>query len=226
MLPPASLPASPVLPAQGSPANEALSSKSKPASETNNKQPEAVSNRFILELEFVLCLSNPYYLSHLATTYPHLLNPPSTFRSQRERDGGVTKDNHHRNRHGAKSDRDGDITGDGDENHIKFARYLAYLYHYWRRPEYARFLTHPGATLRNLELLQQEQFRADIIRPDVIQKLLISSTTSDTNDGGRPEDKNGAGAGSPSEQQQGKEEERSKKESDKSKVADGQLNGG
>ena len=52
-----------------------------------------------------------------------------------------------------------------------FARYLSYLYSYWRTPEYSQYLTYPGATLRNLELLQQEQFRKDLIRPDVIAML-------------------------------------------------------
>lgn len=109
--------------------------------------PTPISARFTLELEFVLCLSHPGYLQHLALTYPHLLNPPtsktSTIQSKEESDSDATK----------------------------FARYLAYLYAYWSKPEYSQYLTYPGATLRNLELLQQEQFRKDLIRPDVIAML-------------------------------------------------------
>ncbi|OAP57479.1 hypothetical protein AYL99_08217 [Fonsecaea erecta] len=106
--------------------------------------PKALSHRFTLELEFVLCLSNPLYLQYLALNFPHLLNKPATSQNTTEAD---------------------------DSDAARFARYLKYLYNYWRTPEYAKYLTHPGATLRNLELLQQEQFRKDIIRPDVVTKL-------------------------------------------------------
>ena len=109
--------------------------------------PTPISTRFTLELEFVLCLSHPGYLQHLALTYPHLLNPPTSNKPATSK----------------KSDPDSDAAC--------FARYLAYLYSYWRTPEYAKYLTYPGATLRNLELLQQEQFRKDLIRPDVIARL-------------------------------------------------------
>jgi mediator of RNA polymerase II transcription subunit 31 len=113
--------------------------------------PKALSPRFTLELEFVLSLSNPYYLSHLALNYPQLLNPP-------------------------KDPRPSSAPLKPESDASKFASYLSYLYNYWRKPDYARFLTHPGATLRNLELLQQEQFRRDIIRPDVIEKLLAAGS--------------------------------------------------
>jgi len=103
--------------------------------------PVPLSHRFTLELEFVLCLSNPQYLQYLAITYPHLLNKPQ---------------------HAANVE---------DSDAACFARYLKYLYNYWRTPEYVQYLTHPGATLRNLELLQHEQFRKDVIRPDIIAKL-------------------------------------------------------
>lgn len=103
--------------------------------------PVPLSHRFTLELEFVLCLSNPQYLQYLAVTYPHLLNKPQ---------------------HAANAE---------DSDAARFACYLKYLYSYWRTPEYVQYLTHPGATLRNLELLQQEQFRKDVIRPDIIAKL-------------------------------------------------------
>ena len=104
--------------------------------------PTPLSARFTLELEFVLCLANPNYLSHLASQFPQLLNKPAN------------------------------TTWDDDTDAAKFARYLKYLYDYWMTPKYSQYLTHPGAALRSLELLQQEQFRKDIIRPDVIEKLL------------------------------------------------------
>ncbi|KAF3764993.1 hypothetical protein M406DRAFT_70500 [Cryphonectria parasitica EP155] len=52
-----------------------------------------------------------------------------------------------------------------------FIAYLKYL-QYWRKPPYLRYLAYPGPTLRNLELLQQEQFRKDIISPAVVQELV------------------------------------------------------
>ncbi|KIW73187.1 hypothetical protein PV04_01324 [Phialophora macrospora] len=106
--------------------------------------PPALSHRFTLELEFVLSLSNPQYLQYLAVFHPHLLNKPATSRN---------------------------VTEGDDTDADRFARYLKYLYSYWRTPQYAQYLTHPGATLRNLELLQQEQFRKDLIKPDVIARL-------------------------------------------------------
>ncbi|RMZ88005.1 hypothetical protein DV736_g4763, partial [Chaetothyriales sp. CBS 134916] len=112
--------------------------------------------RFTLELEFVLCLSNPYYLSHLASTYPHLLNPPSTSTAA---NGAPT-------------------VPDDDTPASCFARYLAYLYSYWKTPQYSQYLTHPGSTLRSLELLQSEEFRKDVIRPDVIERLLRTQPES------------------------------------------------
>ncbi|RMZ81311.1 hypothetical protein DV737_g2590, partial [Chaetothyriales sp. CBS 132003] len=118
--------------------------------------PPPLSYRFSLELEFVLCLSNPYYLSHLASSYPNLLNPPSTSNPA----GGAPP------------------TPDDDTASACFARYLAYLYSYWKTPEYSQYLTHPGATLRSLELLQSEEFRKDVIRPDVIERLLRTQPES------------------------------------------------
>lgn len=100
--------------------------------------------RFSLELEFVSSLANPYYLSHLAVNYPNLLGT-------------------------ANSNDDDDDSSSSDAN--SFAAYLAYLYSYWKTPEYAQFLTHPGATLRALRLLQEDAFRRDIIRPQVIEAL-------------------------------------------------------
>lgn len=94
-----------------------------------------ISARFTLELEFVLCLANPSYLAYLAHSSPHLLVSPEGTTASAETDA------------------------------TRFVRYLKYLYEYWRTPEYAQYLTHPGTTLRNLELLQQEQFRKDLVNP-------------------------------------------------------------
>lgn len=109
--------------------------------------PNLTNPRFTLELEFVSSLANPYYLSHLAVTYPNLL--------------GISK-----------SGDEGETSNESSDPEAKaFAAYLAYLYSYWKTPEYAQFLTHPGATLRALRLLQEESFRRDIIRPQVIEAL-------------------------------------------------------
>ena len=116
----------------------------------NPPTPSVASARFTLELEFVLSLSNPYYLSHLASVYPHLLIS-------------------------AAADPTSTSTTPSDSDASRFAAYLAYLYSYWRTPQYSKYLSHPGAVLRSLELLQQERFRKDIIKPDVIAKLLEGS---------------------------------------------------
>jgi mediator of RNA polymerase II transcription subunit 31 len=108
-------------------------------------EPPTLTNpRFTLELEFVSSLANPYYLSHLAVTYPNLL--------------GVSH----------ADDDDASATSPDAE---AFAAYLAYLYAYWKTPEYSQFLTHPGPTLRALKLLQEDRFRRDIILPQVIEGL-------------------------------------------------------
>lgn len=117
-----------------------------PSSNQPQQPPPTLTHpRFTLELEFVSSLANPYYLSHLAVTYPNLL--------------GSSK---------SGDDNDDDPASPDAE---AFASYLAYLYSYWKTPEYAQFLTHPGATLRALRLLQEETFRHDIIRPQVIEAL-------------------------------------------------------
>lgn len=115
-----------------------------------------LSSRFTLELEFVLSLSNPYYLQHLATAYPYLFTSSTT----------------------------------SETDASKFAAYLSYLYAYWRTPEYANYLTHPGATLNMLRLLQEERFRAEVGRPDVVAALLgggskVESAGDDAVDGER-----------------------------------------
>jgi mediator of RNA polymerase II transcription subunit 31 len=56
-------------------------------------------------------------------------------------------------------------------NQPAFVAYLAYL-QYWSRPPYLKYLTYPGPTLKNLELLQQERFRQDILSPDLMNKLV------------------------------------------------------
>ncbi|KAL9111854.1 MAG: hypothetical protein Q9227_003704 [Pyrenula ochraceoflavens] len=128
----------------------------------NPQTPAANDPRFLMELEFVTALSNPSYLSNLAITQPHLLT----------RKPDVTTSN--RGILGQSEDTDADC----------FARYLAYLYSYWRTPEYSRYLTHPGQTLRALELLQQEDFRRDIIKPAVIDAFARGETLHVAANGG------------------------------------------
>ena len=130
-----------------------------------------ISPRFTLELEFVLCLSNPFYLQYLATTYPHLLNPPLS---------SITTTN---------------PTAPSDSDAALFSRYLSYLYTYWRTPQYSQYLTHPKAVLRNLQLLQSEEFRRDLIRPDVIARLFEVEE-------GQDEYGNGVGEGMKEENEQ------------------------
>ncbi|CAN8100240.1 unnamed protein product [Discula destructiva] len=52
-----------------------------------------------------------------------------------------------------------------------FVEYLSYL-QYWSRPPYLKYLAYPGPTLRNLELLQQETFRKNIISPDFVNAMV------------------------------------------------------
>lgn len=54
--------------------------------------------------------------------------------------------------------------------HPPFIAYLKYLL-YWTEPQYVRYLTYPGPTLKALELLQQEDFRKDILRPEIVSML-------------------------------------------------------
>ncbi|SPQ19111.1 7e80eaf8-c80a-4b90-9607-2a41f7b7be29 [Thermothielavioides terrestris] len=53
-----------------------------------------------------------------------------------------------------------------------FVAYLAYL-QYWTRPPYLKYLTFPTASLKMLELLQQERFRQDIMSPDLAQAMMV-----------------------------------------------------
>lgn len=52
-----------------------------------------------------------------------------------------------------------------------FVAYIKYL-QYFTHPPYLKYLTYPGPTLKNLELLQQEKFRTDILSPDVVARLV------------------------------------------------------
>lgn len=52
-----------------------------------------------------------------------------------------------------------------------FVAYIKYL-QYFAQPPYLKYLTYPGPTLKNLELLQQEKFRTDILSPDVVARLV------------------------------------------------------
>lgn len=106
--------------------------------------PTLTNPRFTLELEFVSSLANPYYLSHLAVSYPSLL--------------GISR---------ADDEEESSSSPDAQA----FTAYLAYLYSYWKTPEYSQFLTHPGPTLRALRLLQEDRFRREIILPQVIEGL-------------------------------------------------------
>lgn len=53
----------------------------------------------------------------------------------------------------------------------EFVRYLSYL-QYWTQPQYLQFLQYPGPTLKALELLQEEQFRKDILVPQVVEEMV------------------------------------------------------
>ena len=52
-----------------------------------------------------------------------------------------------------------------------FVAYLNYL-QYWTRPEYIKYLSYPGPTIRALELLQVDRFRAEILSPEVVGMLM------------------------------------------------------
>ncbi|KAL2867288.1 SOH1-domain-containing protein [Aspergillus lucknowensis] len=136
-----------------------------PQPDQQQPPPATLTNpRFTLELEFVSSLANPYYLSHLAVNYPNLL--------------GVSKSHDEIDMYDDNSDTEA----------AAFAAYLAYLYSYWKTPEYSQFLTHPGATLRALRLLQEDAFRRDIIRPQIIEGLAGAGINTEQNGTGEPKE--------------------------------------
>jgi mediator of RNA polymerase II transcription subunit 31 len=55
--------------------------------------------------------------------------------------------------------------------HPPFIAYLSYL-QYWASPPYTKFLNYPGPTLKHLQLLQNERFREDVLRPEVVGRLM------------------------------------------------------
>jgi mediator of RNA polymerase II transcription subunit 31 len=42
---------------------------------------------------------------------------------------------------------------------------------YFSQPPYTKYLNYPGPTLKNLELLQSERFRKEVLSPDVVARL-------------------------------------------------------
>jgi mediator of RNA polymerase II transcription subunit 31 len=54
--------------------------------------------------------------------------------------------------------------------HPPFIAYLNYLL-YFRHPSYTSYLLYPGPTLKNLELLQNERFRKEVLSPEVVGRL-------------------------------------------------------
>ncbi|MCJ1238830.1 suppressor of hpr1 [Varicellaria rhodocarpa] len=50
-----------------------------------------------------------------------------------------------------------------------FIAYLRYLL-YWTQPPYTQYLAYPGPTLKALEMLQREDFRREILRPEVLDR--------------------------------------------------------
>ncbi len=51
-----------------------------------------------------------------------------------------------------------------------FVAYLKYL-QYWTKEPYLQYLSFPGPTLRVLEMLQHEDFRRDVLRPEIGARL-------------------------------------------------------
>lgn len=56
-------------------------------------------------------------------------------------------------------------------SHPPFIAYLSYL-RYFASPPYLQYLIYPGPTLKNLELLQNERFRREVLSPDVVERLI------------------------------------------------------
>jgi mediator of RNA polymerase II transcription subunit 31 len=55
-------------------------------------------------------------------------------------------------------------------HHPPFIAYLNYLM-YFSQPPYTKYLNYPGPTLKNLELLQSERFRKEVLSPEVVARL-------------------------------------------------------
>jgi mediator of RNA polymerase II transcription subunit 31 len=55
-------------------------------------------------------------------------------------------------------------------HHPPFIAYLSYL-SYWSTPPYTKYLNYPGPALKHLQLLQNERFREDVLRPEIVQRL-------------------------------------------------------
>lgn len=81
--------------------------------ETNEQQPSKNDRRFQIELEFIQCLANPWYLNSML----HLLN---RFRQSHLLFGL-------------------DLAQQQYFKDEAFIRYLEYL-QYWKQPEYAKFI--------------------------------------------------------------------------------------
>ncbi|ORY12494.1 mediator complex, subunit Med31 [Clohesyomyces aquaticus] len=54
----------------------------------------------------------------------------------------------------------------------EFVAYLGYL-QYFTQPKYSKYLHHPGPTLRNLEMLQVEKFRQEILTPNLMNFMTM-----------------------------------------------------
>lgn len=52
-----------------------------------------------------------------------------------------------------------------------FIAYLGYL-QYFKESEYVKYLLYPTATLKALELLQQEKFRKAILSPETVARMI------------------------------------------------------
>lgn len=52
-----------------------------------------------------------------------------------------------------------------------FVNYLNYL-QYFKDSKYVKYLLYPTATLKALELLQQEQFRKAILSPEIVARMI------------------------------------------------------
>lgn len=123
-------------------------------------------SRFVLELEFIELLSNPYYIFHLASTPASALAPLSLSIHSPSTETASSPNNH---------------TQTSSLFHQpEFVAYLHYLT-YWKQRQYLKFLRHPDTSLRMLELLGSEKFREDVCGPrgwEVLVGVMGEMTTS------------------------------------------------